>query len=249
MKKEEKEDTLPRHVAIIMDGNGRWAKRHQLPRFAGHKRGVEAVREVVKICAKKGVEVLSLFAFSSENWRRPKKEVGLLMELLYTSLGREVKRLHNNNVQLRIIGDCTAFSPKLKKRLTEGEVLTKDNTGLILVVAVNYGGRWDVTQAARCLGAKIKAGELSPEDITEELLSQNLALNGLPDPDLFIRTGGEQRISNFMLWQLAYAEMYYTDTLWPDFNENTLDDALSSFTNRQRRFGRTSEQIRQVEHA
>lgn len=249
MKKEEKEDTLPRHVAIIMDGNGRWAKRHQLPRFAGHKRGVEAVREVVKICAKKGVEVLSLFAFSSENWRRPKKEVGLLMELLYTSLGREVKRLHDNNVQLRIIGDCTAFSSKLEKRLTEGEVLTKDNTGLILVVAVNYGGRWDVTQAARCLGAKIKAGELSPEDITEELLSQNLALNGLPDPDLFIRTGGEQRISNFMLWQLAYAEMYYTDTLWPDFNENTLDDALSSFTNRQRRFGRTSEQIRQVEHA
>lgn len=249
MKIEKKEYSLPRHVAIIMDGNGRWAKQRQLPRFAGHKRGVEVVREVVKICAKKDVEVLSLFAFSSENWRRPKKEVGLLMELLYTSLGREVKRLHENNVQLRIIGDCTAFSPKLEKRLTQGEALTKDNTGLILVVAVNYGGRWDVTQAARYLGAKIKAGELSPEDITEELLSQNLALSGLPDPDLFIRTGGEQRISNFMLWQLAYAEMYYTDTLWPDFNEKTLNDALLSFTNRQRRFGRTSEQIRQVEHA
>jgi undecaprenyl diphosphate synthase len=249
MQIKENDEMLPRHIAIIMDGNGRWAKQRQLPRFAGHKRGVEAVREVVKGCAKKGVEVLSLFAFSSENWRRPKKEVGLLMELLYTSLGREVRRLHENNVQLRIIGDCSAFSPKLEKRLAEGEVLTKDNTGLILIVAVNYGGRWDVTQAARYLGTKIKTGELSPEDISEEMLSKHMALCGLPDPDLFIRTGGEKRISNFMLWQLAYAEMYFTDTLWPDFNEKTLDDALSSFTNRQRRFGRTSEQIRQIEHA
>lgn len=235
---------LPKHIAIIMDGNGRWAKQRKLPRFAGHKMGVEAVREVVKMCAKNDVEVLSLFAFSSENWRRPDKEVGLLMELLYTALGREVKRLHKNNVRLKIIGDCSAFSAKLKKRLVEGVEYTKNNTGLTLVIAINYGGRWDIAQAAQKLGQKIQSGELVATDITPEMMGANLSISELPEPDLFIRTGGEKRISNFMLWQLAYSEMYFTDTLWPDFDINALNDAIASFAKRERRFGRTSEQVK-----
>jgi len=235
---------LPKHIAIIMDGNGRWAKQRKLPRFAGHKMGVEAVREVVKMCAKNGVEVLSLFAFSSENWRRPDKEVGLLMELLYTALGREVKRLHKNNVRLKIVGDRSAFSAKLRRRLVEGVEYTKSNTGLTLVVAINYGGRWDITQAAQKLGQKIQSGELVPADITPEMMGANLSISELPEPDLFIRTGGEKRISNFMLWQLAYSEMYFTDALWPDFDINALNDALASFAKRERRFGRTSEQVK-----
>lgn len=238
---------LPKHIAIIMDGNGRWAKQRKLPRFAGHKMGVEAVRGVVKMCAKNGVEVLSLFAFSSENWRRPDEEVGLLMELLYTALGREVKRLHKNNVRLKIIGDCSAFSSKLEKRLDEGVEYTKNNTGLTLVVAINYGGRWDITQAAQKLGQKIQCGELVATDITPGMIGANLSIGDLPEPDLFIRTGGEKRVSNFMLWQLAYSEMYFTDTLWPDFNENVLNDAIASFAKRERRFGRTSEQVERVE--
>ena len=236
---------LPKHIAIIMDGNGRWAKKRFMPRFAGHKVGVEAVRGVVKNCAAKGIEALTLFAFSSENWRRPQQEVSLLMELLYTALGREVKKLHKNNVKLRFIGDRSAFDEKLQKQLEDGERITENNTGLNLVVAVNYGGKWDITQATRKLAEQVANGELNAEDITPAHMEAHLSLQGLPVPDLFIRTGGEKRISNFLLWQLAYTELYFTDVLWPDFNEAELDKAIGSFCSRERRFGRTSEQVEQ----
>lgn len=241
--------SIPRHIAIIMDGNGRWAKNRMMPRFTGHKAGVEAVRGVTEQCAKLGVEVLTLFAFSSENWRRPAKEVGLLMDLLHTALGREVKRLHENNVRLRFIGDRTAFGEKLQSRLIEGEETTKNNTGLTLVVAVNYGGKWDIAHAARSIARRVKEGSIGVDDIDEDLFAAFMSSPDLPDPDLFIRTGGEQRISNFLLWQLAYSEMYFTETLWPDFNEHTLNDALESFSRRQRRFGRTSEQVEEEQGA
>jgi len=234
---------MPRHIAIIMDGNGRWAKQRNQPRFFGHKAGVEAVRGVVKACAQRGVEVLTLFAFSSENWRRPQKEVSLLMELLYTALTREVSKLNDNNVRLRIIGDRSVFHKKLQNRLSESEALTENNTGLTLVVAVNYGGRWDIAQAARSIAERTLAGELQTSDITADLFGQHLSLHDLPEPDLFIRTGGEQRVSNFLLWQLAYAELFFTETLWPDFSSASLDEAILSFSKRQRRFGRTGEQV------
>ncbi|WP_455210388.1 isoprenyl transferase [Kaarinaea lacus] len=241
--------SVPRHIAIIMDGNGRWAKQRNQPRFFGHKAGVEAVRDVVKACAQRGIEVLTLFAFSSENWRRPQKEVSLLMELLYTALTREVSKLNSNNVRLRIIGDRSVFSEKLQSRLRESELLTGKNTGLILVVAVNYGGRWDISQAARQVTDKALAGELTASDITPELIGQHLSLADLPEPDLFIRTGGEQRVSNFLLWQLAYTELFFTETLWPDFSATSLDEAINSFSKRQRRFGRTGEQVENGEGA
>jgi undecaprenyl diphosphate synthase len=243
LKNSESAVHMPRHVAIIMDGNGRWAKQRNQPRFFGHKAGVEAVRGVVKACAERGVEVLTLFAFSSENWRRPKKEVGLLMELLYTALTREVSKLHDNNVRLRIIGDRSVFHKKLQNRLRESEALTESNSGLTLVVAVNYGGRWDIAQAARAIAEKSLAGDLPPSDITPELFGQHMSLHELPEPDLFIRTGGEQRVSNFLLWQLAYTEFFFTETLWPDFSSTSLDEAIHSFSKRQRRFGRTGEQV------
>lgn len=239
----------PVHVAIIMDGNGRWAKQRNQPRFFGHKAGVEAVRGVVKACAERGIQVLTLFAFSSENWRRPQKEVSLLMELLYTALTREVSKLNDNNVRLRIIGDRSVFSEKLQQRLRQSERLTADNTGLILVVAVNYGGRWDITQAARQVTEKAVAGELQASDITPDLIGEHLSLADLPEPDLFIRTGGEKRVSNFLLWQLAYTELFFTQTLWPDFSEASLDEAIESFSQRQRRFGRTGEQVENGEGA
>ncbi|NOX76010.1 MAG: isoprenyl transferase [Gammaproteobacteria bacterium] len=238
--------TLPRHVAIIMDGNGRWAESRNKMRIMGHRAGVEAVQGVVEVCAKKKVEVLTLFAFSSENWRRPKKEVGLLMELFMTALGREIKRMHKNNVRLRVIGDIGKFSKPLQDRIKKAEALTHDNTGLTVVVAANYGGRWDVAHAAKKLAARVAAGELSVDDISPELIAQGLSTHGLPEPDLFIRTGGEQRVSNFMLWQLAYTELYFTDTLWPDFDETALDEAFVSFAGRQRRFGRTGKQVVQA---
>ena len=240
---------LPQHIAIIMDGNGRWAKQRNQPRFLGHKAGVETVREVVKACAAKGIQVLTLFAFSSENWRRPAKEVSLLMELLYTALTREVSKLNDNNVQLRIIGDRGVFSKKLQKRLHDSEILTQNNTGLTLVVAVNYGGRWDIAQAAKQVAEKVESGELLSTDITPEEIAQYLSLSELPEPDLFIRTGGEQRVSNFLLWQLAYTELFFTETLWPDFNSAALDEAIQSFCKRQRRFGRTGEQVENGEGA
>ena len=240
---------IPRHVAIIMDGNGRWAERRHMPRFAGHKAGVDAVRRVVEVAGKRGIEVLTLFAFSSENWRRPKKEVGLLMDLFMVALEREVKRLNKNNVRLRIIGNIAGFSEKLQQRIHRAQELTAANTGLILVVAANYGGRWDITQAAKKLAARVEAGELRAEDIDAEMMSAEMCISDLPEPDLFIRSGGEMRISNFLLWQLAYCEMYFTDILWPDFNEGVIDDALASFAKRQRRFGRTGKQVEEGDDA
>jgi len=234
---------IPRHVAIIMDGNGRWAQSRNLPRHSGHRAGVESVRIVVEECAKQGVEVLTLFAFSSENWNRPKKEVGLLFDLFMVALQRDVKRLKKNNVRLRIIGDRTAFPEKLQKRIHIAEEETADNTGLLLQIAANYGGRWDITQASKSLAERVKRGELQPEEITEATLSEELSFAGLPEPDLFIRTGGEQRISNFILWQTAYSELYFSKQLWPDFGADEFNLALKEFSQRERRFGKTSEQI------
>jgi undecaprenyl diphosphate synthase len=239
----------PRHVAIIMDGNGRWAERRKKMRFLGHKAGVEAVRETVEACAQRKIEVLTLFAFSSENWRRPEKEVGLLMDLFVTALEREARRLHKNNVRLRIIGEKSAFSERLQKKIKQAESLTENNTGLTLNIAANYGGRWDMAQAAKQLAQRVAKGELRPDDITPEVMASHISLHDLPEPDLFIRTGGEMRVSNFLLWQLAYAEMYFTDILWPDFNAGVLDDALESFAKRQRRFGKTGQQVGQPEGA
>ncbi|MGD9391035.1 MAG: isoprenyl transferase [Thioalkalispiraceae bacterium] len=242
-------EKMPEHIAIIMDGNGRWAQQKGKPRYAGHKAGVEAVRDVVKQCSVKGIKVLTLFAFSSENWRRPEKEVGLLMELFMMALDREVKKLNENNVQLRIIGDKTAFNEKLQKRIEKSEALTADNTGLVLNIAANYGGQWDITQAVRKLAHKVEAGELKPDAITEHSIAAELNMADLPEPDLFIRTGGEQRISNFLIWQLAYTELYFTDVLWPDFKREQLNKAIESFAGRQRRFGRTGEQIEKANNA
>ena len=240
---------VPRHVAIIMDGNGRWAKKRMMPRIAGHRAGVESVRTIVQACTRAGVQVLTLFAFSSENWRRPEKEVGLLMELFLTALQRETKKLSANNVRLRVIGDRSRFPQKLQRAIADSEASTRNNTGLILAVAANYGGRWDITHATRQLAQQVEAGQLKAEEITEEHIRSHMALADLPEPDLFIRTGGEQRISNFLLWQLAYTELYFTDTLWPDFKEDAFQRALDSFASRQRRFGRTGDQLEQSQGA
>ena len=233
----------PRHVAIIMDGNGRWARRRRLPRFAGHKAGVETVKEVVRACGEKGIEVLTLFAFSSENWRRPREEVGLLMGLFMTALEQQVRKLHEHNIRLRIIGDRCAFSRTLQERIEAAESLTRANTGLNLVIAANYGGRWDMIEAVRTIARRAQAGELNPDQVSPELVQSLLSVSDLPEPDLFIRTGGEKRVSNFLLWQLAYTELFFTDTLWPDFDRQAFEGALASFATRQRRFGRTGDQV------
>ena len=233
----------PRHIAIIMDGNGRWAQKRFMPRAVGHQAGVKAVRKIVEYCATHNIEVLTLFAFSSENWRRPEAEVSLLMALFMATLQREINKLDRNNIRLRFIGDRSAFSEKLQQKMAEGEAQTQNNKALTLVVAANYGGHWDMCQAFLQVQKKMAAGELKTEDINDQLINQYLSTAGLPDPDLFIRTGGEQRVSNFMLWQLAYAELYFTATLWPDFDQNSLEDAIKSFRSRQRRFGHTSEQV------
>lgn len=240
----EEDRPVPQHIAIIMDGNGRWAKQRHQPRFMGHHAGVKSVENIVKCCVKQGVAVLSLFAFSSENWRRPSKEVSLLMELFGLALKQQVKRLHQNNIRLCIIGDISKFSDSLQKQITQAQQLTQNNTGLIINVAANYGGRWDITQAVQKLTAKVKSGEIAPEEITEDSISEGLSTASLPEPDLFIRTGGEQRVSNFLLWQMAYTEFYFTETLWPDFDDKELDKAIRSFCQRERRFGKTSEQIK-----
>ncbi|MCB1735100.1 MAG: isoprenyl transferase [Gammaproteobacteria bacterium] len=236
-------ERLPRHIAIIMDGNGRWAKKRFLPRPAGHKVGAEVVRNLVKACTHWGVEALTLFAFSSENWKRPKDEVSLLMDLFITMLRRETRELDANNVRMRFIGERRAFSNKLQAQIADSEALTADNTGLNLVIAANYGGRWDIADAAQRLAARVAAGELGPEDVTPEAMDREISTHDLPEPDLFIRTGGERRISNFLLWQLAYSELYFTDTLWPDFGVTDLHVAMVDFSGRQRRFGLTGEQI------
>ncbi|NOQ81306.1 MAG: isoprenyl transferase [Methylophaga sp.] len=240
---------VPQHIAIIMDGNGRWAKQRHQPRFMGHRAGVKAVENIVKHCAELGVSVLSLFAFSSENWRRPTKEVSLLMELFALSLKQQAKRLHKNNIRLHIVGDISKFSASLQKQITQAEQLTENNTGLTINIAANYGGHWDITQSVKKLAEKVKSGDLLPEDITEENIAAGLTTADLPEPDLFIRTGGEQRVSNFMLWQLAYTEFYFTDILWPDFDAQQLDSAISAFYQRERRFGKTSEQIKDNNNA
>lgn len=235
--------SYPRHVAIIMDGNGRWAQKRFMPRAFGHQAGVKAVRKIVEYCAKHEVEVLTLFAFSSENWRRPKDEVSLLMALFMATLQREVDKLERNNIRLRFIGDRAAFSDKLQAKMAEAELQTQHNTALTLVIAANYGGRWDLSQAFRTVAEKIADGTLKHQDVSEQLINQHLSTADLPEPDLFIRTGGEQRVSNFLLWQLAYTEMYFTPTLWPDFDQNLLEEAINSFKTRQRRFGHTGEQL------
>jgi undecaprenyl diphosphate synthase len=230
---------VPRHIAIIMDGNGRWAKQRFMPRVAGHKRGVDTVRDVVKACIERGVEHLTLFAFSSENWRRPEDEVSKLMELFVMALEREVGKLHKNGVRLHIVGDLARFGPQLNKLIAEGEALTRNNKRLTLNVAANYGGRWDILQAVN----RLMTDPNRQGSVTEADLASGLCLSDAPEPDLFIRTGGEKRISNFLLWQLAYTELYFTDTLWPDFDAAALDAAIASYQKRERRFGRTSEQL------
>jgi len=236
-------ESRPRHVAIIMDGNNRWAKEHRLTGVAGHKAGVDAVKAVVETCGREGVEVLTLFAFSSENWRRPKDEVSALMKLFLFALEREVKKLHRNNIRLRIIGDRSAFSTALQEHMREAEELTRHNTRMTLVIAANYGGHWDIAEASRKVAAKVRAGELEPSDITDDLIQQHLSIGDLPMPDLMIRTAGEQRISNFMLWHLAYTELYFSPVFWPDFKADEMRKALQAYAGRQRRFGQTDDQI------
>ena len=237
------EQLVPRHVAIIIDGNGRWAKQRGKIRTFGHKAGAEAVRRAVAFARRNGIESLTLFAFSSENWKRPATEVSVLMELFMSVLKSEVKKLDDNDIRLRIIGDKGAFSKRLQKRIQEAEEKTQNNSGLNLNIAANYGGQWDITQASRKLADKVKTGEIEPSEITEEAISGELMMADQPLPDLLIRTGGERRISNFLLWQLAYAELYFTSTLWPDFDDAIFAKAITDFAQRERRFGLTSEQL------
>jgi len=236
---------VPRHVAIIMDGNGRWAKRQRLPRIAGHRRGVESVRNAVAACVERGIEYLTLFAFSSENWRRPAEEVALLMQLFQAALSSEVEKLHRNGVRLKVVGDTQRFGPKIRALIDQAERLTAANSRLTLTIAANYGGRWDILQATN----RFLRENPAAKEIREDQLAPFLAMSYAPEPDLFIRTGGEQRISNFLLWQLAYSELYFTDTLWPDFDAAALDAAIVSYRGRERRFGRTSDQVEQAKRA
>lgn len=240
---------LPRHIAIIMDGNGRWAKQRRLPRIAGHKAGVDAVRTVIEMCVEKKIEVLSLFAFSSENWSRPHEEVSFLMDLFLKMLEMEVQKLHKQNIQLRFIGGRYRFEKKLQQQIELAEQLTANNTGLKLVIAANYGGRWDIVEAMQKIAVEIEQKKLNSKEITSDLIKSRLAIPDLIEPDLFIRTSGEQRISNFFLWQLAYSELYFTEVLWPDFGKKEMEEALAFFSERERRFGRTTEQIKEGSHA
>ena len=233
---------VPRHIAIIMDGNGRWATKRMLPRVAGHAKGVEAVRGITEACVVRGVEYLTLFAFSSENWRRPAEEVSLLMRLFMTALEREVAKMHANSIRLKVVGDLSRFDQKLRQMIANAERRTANNTRLTVTICANYGGRWDIMQATRKMVRELP----DAVDFGEEQLASRLAMAYAPEPDLFVRTGGEQRISNFLLWQLAYTELYFTDTYWPDFNAAALDLAIRSYQERERRFGRTSEQVMQA---
>ncbi|WP_431477027.1 polyprenyl diphosphate synthase [Massilia eburnea] len=230
---------VPRHLAIIMDGNGRWATKRFLPRVAGHVKGVEAVRTVVEACAERGIEYLTVFAFSSENWRRPEEEVSLLMRLFVTALEREVSKMHANNIRLKVVGDLSRFDQKLQDMIANAERKTANNTRMTVTVCANYGGRWDIMQAV----GKMVAEHPGATDFSEEQLAPYLSMAYAPEPDLFIRTGGEERISNFLLWQLAYTELHFTDIYWPDFNAERLDEAIASYQGRERRFGRTGDQV------
>jgi undecaprenyl diphosphate synthase len=237
------EAKIPQHIAIIMDGNGRWAQLRGKKRAAGHKSGVESVRSSVATAAKNGVKALTLFAFSSENWQRPESEVGVLMDLFMFVLTREVKRLHKNGIKFNVIGDLNKFSSKLQEMIKDSEALTAENTGMVLSIAANYGGRWDITHAAKKLAEKVARQEITTDEITEAALHEQTSLAQLPELDLLIRTGGDYRISNFLLWQAAYAELYFTDVLWPDFNEKEFIKAITVFDQRERRFGQTGEQV------
>lgn len=234
---------FPRHIAIIMDGNGRWARQRGRPRASGHQAGFRTTRDIVEACGRQQIEALTLFAFSSENWKRPQQEVGLLMDLFLRALKSEVSKLCENNVKIRFIGERSAFQAKLQQEMDNAENLTQNNTGLKLAIAVNYGGRWDIVNAARQLAFQVHAGQLNPEDIDIDTFSRHVSLSEISEPDLFIRTGGEKRISNYLLWHLAYTELYFTDVLWPDFSELELANALDFYAGRQRRFGRTGEQL------
>ncbi len=234
---------VPRHVAVIMDGNNRWAKRRLLPGVAGHKAGVDAVRAVIEVCAEAGVEVLTLFAFSSENWQRPAEEVGALMELFLTALRREARKLNENGISLRIIGDRSRFHPELQAAMLNAEEMTAGAGRFVLQVAANYGGQWDIAQAAQRLAREAQQGRLNPDEVTPAVFQRYLTTGDMPLPDLCIRTGGERRISNFLLWQLAYAELYFSDLFWPDFKHDAMRTALADFAKRQRRFGKTGDQV------
>lgn len=238
------ESSRPRHIAIIMDGNGRWAHQRGRPRAAGHQAGFRTTRDIVEACGRRKIEALTLFAFSSENWNRPQSEVGLLMDLFLRALKSEVSKLSENNVRIRFIGERSAFQPKLQREMDNAEKLTELNTGLKLAIAVNYGGRWDIVNAARQLAYQVRDNQLDPGSIDIETFSRHVSLAEITEPDLFIRTGGEKRISNYLLWHLAYTELYFTDVLWPDFSDLELGNALDFYAGRQRRFGRTGEQVK-----
>lgn len=238
------DSSIPAHIAIVMDGNGRWALQRHRPRSMGHKAGLKALRSVIEHCGSLGVRDLTVFAFSSENWNRPEQEVSRLMDLFMRALDREAKELNENNVRIRFIGDVDAFSSALRQKIHRAQTQTADNTRMTLNIAVNYGGRWDIVQATRKLAEACSRGLIKPEDINEELLAEQICLHESKDPDLLIRTGGEMRISNFLLWQSAYTELYFTPTLWPDFGPECLDQAIKAYQSRERRFGLTSEQVR-----
>ena len=237
------QESIPSHVCMIMDGNGRWAKKRLMPRSFGHRKGVETTRRMVEFCARAGIKHLTLFAFSSENWNRPDEEVNSLMELFMQSLKKYTDELHGKGIRIRFIGNRSLFSDSLQQQIDETETKTFNNSTMTLNIAANYGGQWDIANAARVLAGQVQAGELAAADIDEQIFSQALALGDSPDPDLFIRTGGEQRISNFLLWQLAYAEFYFSDRLWPDFTDADARAALDEYARRQRRYGKTGEQI------
>ncbi|MFV2003700.1 MAG: isoprenyl transferase [Gammaproteobacteria bacterium] len=240
---DNNESSLPQHIAVVMDGNGRWANKRHLPRVAGHKAGVDATRRIVENCSNHNVQALTVFAFSSENWNRPKSEVSSIMALFVSTLNAEVKKLHKKGVRVRFIGDRSRFSVKLQNSIEESERLTKDNDGLQFNIAANYGGRWDVVNACKSLIDAIQKDEMTLDEVDEKSLNSFMSLSDIPEPDLFIRTGGEQRISNFLIWQLAYTELYFVDTLWPDFSDTDFDMALDWYAGRQRRFGKTGQQI------
>ena len=244
MTSEIVENGFPKHVAIIMDGNGRWSEQQGKHRVFGHKHGVKSLRKTIIFASENSIAALTVFAFSSENWKRPKQEVNMLMELFFTVLGGEVKRLHKNNIKLQIIGDISGFSERLQKKIASAEELTINNTGLVLNVAANYGGRWDIVNTAQQIAKQVESGLLAIDDIDEALLTKNMSLADLPDVDLMIRTGGDYRISNFLLWQLAYAELYFTETLWPDFDAEAFQLAVDVFSGKERRFGLTSAQVK-----
>jgi undecaprenyl diphosphate synthase len=240
---------LPQHIAIIMDGNGRWAEKRKRPRTMGHQAGVRSLRRTVEHCIKRGVSTLTVFAFSSENWNRPQAEVNRLMDLFMRALNKEVAALHENGVRVRFIGDCSAFRQELQERITNAETITRENSGLTLNVAANYGGRWDIVQATRQLSRAVQQGTMQPDEIDEQSFSMALVSGETLEPDLFIRTGGEMRISNFLLWQSAYSEFYFTEVLWPDFDDSELDRAIAEFQRRDRRFGLTGQQLNKQNNA